>query len=151
MLTIWIDNDACQKTIREMIFKTALKRGVEVKVVANSYMFVPINPLIQMIKVDSGPDIADDYIAEQVKAGDLVITADIPLAGRIVAKGALGLSPRGEVFNAENVSERLATRNLLQDLRSGGEITGGPPGFSEGDKKRFADAFDRMLTRLMKG
>lgn len=101
-----------------------------------------------MLRVAGTFDAADNHIAEHVAAGDLVITADIPLASRIVAKGATGLSPHGEIYDLENVGERLATRNLLQELRSGDEVRGGLPPFGEGDKKRFADALDRLVTKL---
>jgi uncharacterized protein YaiI (UPF0178 family) len=149
-LRIWIDNDGCPRLVREMVFKTSQRRSLAVAVVGNSFMHVPPGGLVIMTRVTGAFDAADDHIAANVEAGDLVITADVPLANRIVGKGAWGLSPHGEVFDSENIGERLATRNLLQELRSGDEVRGGPPPFGEGDKKRFADALDRLVTRLMR-
>jgi uncharacterized protein YaiI (UPF0178 family) len=143
---IWIDNDGCPKAVRELVYKTALRRDLRVTVVGNSYAVVP--PHAKMVCVPGSFDAADDHIAEHVEAGDLVITSDVPLAGRIVAKGALGLSSHGAVFDKENIGERLATRNLLAELRSGGEVTGGPPPFGDAEKKRFADALDRLVAKL---
>lgn len=100
--------------------------------------------------VDAGPDIADDYIAEQATAQDLVITADIPLAARIVAKGATGIDPRGELYTEENVGERLSMRDLMQSLRSEGLVQGGPAQFGMTDRQRFASSLDRVLTRMVR-
>jgi uncharacterized protein YaiI (UPF0178 family) len=147
-MRLWVDNDGCPKLVRELVFKAAERRKIPVSVVANSYMKVPPGGLVQMIVVPGSFDAADDHIATHVEAGDLVITADVPLAARIVQKGAVGLSPRGETFDAASVQERLAIRNLAQELRSAGEIHGGPPPLGDADKKRFADAFDRLLTKL---
>lgn len=147
-MKIWIDNDGCPKMVREIVLKTAQRRSIAVSVVGNSFMHLPASPLFEMIRVDGGFDAADDHIAEQVQSGDLVITSDVPLASRVVAKGATALNSRGEVFDHNNVGEKLATRNLLQELRSGGEIRGGPPPLNDADKKKFADAFDRTVTRL---
>ena len=148
MAVIWIDNDGCPKMVRDLVFRAADRRALAVRVVANSYMHVPVSALVQMIVVPGSFDAADDHIAEHVGAGDVVITGDVPLAARIVAKGALGLSPRGEQFDSSNVQERLSVRNLLQELRSAGEVRGGPPPLGDGDKKRFADALDRLLARV---
>ncbi len=145
---VWIDNDGCPAMVRDLVFSAAHRLNLRVVVVANSYMRIPMNPLFSMICVSGNFDAADDHIAEHAQSGDLVLTGDVPLAGRIVAKGAFGLSPRGEVFDESNIAERLAIRNLMQELRSGGEVRGGPPPLNAGDKKRFADALDRLLSQL---
>lgn len=147
---IWIDNDGCPRMVRDLVFKMAERRRLAVKVVANSYTKLPPSPLFTMVCVPGTFDAADDHIAKHIAPGDLVITADVPLAARIVAAGALGLSPRGDVWDGANIQERLAMRNLMQELRSGGEIHGGPPPLGDGDKKRFADALDRLLTVMAK-
>lgn len=149
-LQIWIDNDGCPRLVRDMVFRTSERRRIGVIVVGNSFMHVPPGGLIQMVRVAGSFDAADNHIADSVLSGDLVITADVPLANRIVAKGALGLTPHGEMYDAENIGERLATRNLMQELRSGDEVRGGPPPFGDADKKRFADALDRLVTKLMR-
>ena len=148
-MRIWLDNDGCPQIVRDIVFRAAQRRQVPVAVVANRYMHIPAGGLIQMIPVSGAFDAADNYIADHAMPGDLVITADIPLASRIVQKGCLGLNPRGEVYTEANIQERLALRNLMQELRSGGEIQGGPPPLGDLDKKRFADSFDRVLTSLV--
>jgi len=148
-LRLWLDNDGCPRIVRELIFKAAGRRNFAVTVVGNSYMVVPPGPNYAMVVVDGGFDAADNHIADQAAPGDIVITADIPLAARVVAKKATALSPRGELFDAESIGDRLAMRNLHQELRSGGEIKGGPPPLGDLDKKRFADAFDRLLTQTL--
>ena len=148
-MRIWLDNDGCPQIVRDVVFKASQKRNLAVAVVANRFMHVPTGGLIQMITVSGSFDAADDYIADNAVPGDLVITADIPLASRIVNQGCTGLNPRGEVYTAANIQERLAMRNLMQELRSGGDIQGGPAPLGELDKKRFADSFDRMVTSLV--
>ena len=148
-MRVWLDNDGCPRLVRDLVFKATTRRKLKVAVVANRYSAVPPGGLIEMIAVSGAFDAADDYIAEHVQIGDLVITADIPLAKRIVDKGAIGLNPRGEVYDPANIQERLAMRNLMQELRSGGEIQGGPGPLGEGDNKKFADGLDRLLTKLM--
>lgn len=147
-MRIWIDNDGCPRMARDLVFKVAERRKIPVSVVANSGMRLMPNPLFSMIVVSDAFDAADNHIADNVEKNDLVITSDVPLASRIVAKGATGLSSRGEIFDASNVAERLSTRNLMQELRSAGDIYGGPPPLGEGDKKKFADALDRLVTAL---
>lgn len=149
-MRIWIDDDACPRTVREMIFRTATRREIPVTVVSNRPSQVPPGPLFNALLVPGGFDAADDRIATEVAAGDLVITSDIPLASRVIEAGALALSSYGMVFDPSNVGERLAQRNLMQELRSTGEVRGGPPPFGENDKKRFADALDRLVTKLMR-
>jgi uncharacterized protein YaiI (UPF0178 family) len=154
-MQIWIDNDGCPRMARELVFKAATRLKVPVHVVANSYMHLPPSPLFKMVTVAGTFDAADQHIADHVEPLDLVVTADVPLAQKIVKKGAYGLNPRGEVYDESNVDERLSVRNLMAELRSGGEamgnVGGGPPPLGEADKKRFANALDRLLTQLVRG
>ncbi len=149
-MMIWIDADACPKMVKEIIFNASIKRSVPVTLVANSNMFIPMSPLISIVVVGDGLDVADKFIVDNSKIGDLVITADIPLASFVVDKGVVAINPRGDVYTEENVKEVLATRNLMQDLRSFGELRGGPPPLGPKDKAKFASGFDRELTRLLK-
>lgn len=147
---IWIDADACPKPVKEVIFKNSFRLKVPVTLVANSYMNIPLDPLIQFIQVDKGADVADFYIVENLNPGDLVITADIPLADLVVKKEAIAINPRGEEYNEENISERLSMRNFMQDLRDGGMDTGGPAPYGPKDKEKFANSLNRLLTKLLK-
>ena len=136
--------------VREMVFAASTRMSVKVTVVGNSPMRIP--PIVKfatMITVPGGMDEADHYIAANVQPGDLVITSDVPLAARIVEAQGVALSARGEIFDAASISDKLSMRNLMTELRSGGEIRGGPPSFGPSDKKKFADSFDRTLTRLV--
>lgn len=144
---IWIDADACPKVIKEVIFKFCLRLKVPVTLVANSYMNIPSHPLISFVKVESGDDVADQYIAEHVDINDLVITADIPLASEIVNNGAMAINPRGELYDEDNIGERLSMRDFMQDLRDGGLVTGGPEAFSDKDKINFTNSLNRILTQ----
>lgn len=149
-MIIWIDADACPRVIKEIVFRASRRMLVPVRLVANKDLSKSHSQLVTSVLVDEGPDVADDYIAEQVAAEDLVITADIPLAARIVAKGATGIDPRGELYTGENVGERLSMRDLMQQLRMEGLVQGGPAQFGMTDRQRFASALDRLLTRMMK-
>ena len=149
-MKIWIDNDGCPKIVRELVYAGAVRKKVEVMVVANTYSQVPLGGLFKAICVSGGFDAADDYIAENIAGGDLVITSDVPLAGRIVAKGAVGINSHGAIFDRLSIGDQLATRNLLQELRGGGLVSGGPPPFGPADKKKFADSFDRILEKMSK-
>ena len=149
-MKIWVDADACPRDAREMVYRTANRLKVETILVANSSMRFPKSAFISMQIVEKGFDVADDQIAENVAPGDLVITADIPLAARIVDKGAAGIDPRGQIFDEENVKERLATRNLLMELRDAGMVGGGPKPYKPADKSRFASALDRLVTRMLR-
>ena len=150
-MKIWIDADACPRVIREIVFRASKRLRIPVCLVADREMPTPGTSLVTAVSVGRGGDEADDYIIHQVATGDLVITADIPLAARIVEKGATGLDPRGDLYTSDNVGERLATRNLLYELRSGGEILGGPSRLGAGDRKKFVAALDRWLTKRFKG
>jgi len=147
-MRLWIDNDGCPQIVRELVLRGGERSKIEVVVVGNSMMKLPYGPLFKMVVVSGAFDAADNHIAENCGAGDLVITADVPLAGRVVTAGALALSPHGELFDAQSIGERLAVRNLMAELRSGGSITGGSPPFGAQDKKRFADALDRQLAKM---
>lgn len=147
-MKIWIDADACPKVIKEVIFKFSARLNIQVCLVANSYMNIPHNNLISFVKVDSGADEADKYIAENVNLNDLVITADIPLASEIVKKGVLAINPRGEIYDEDNVSERLSMRDFMKDLRDNGLVTGGPDAFSAKDKINFTNSLNKILTKL---
>ena len=149
-MTLWIDADACPKIIKEIVFKAALRLSIPVRLVANSYLNIPLNPLFTFIQVQKGSDEADKYIVEQVKTDDLVITADIPLAALIVGKGATAINPRGTLYTEENVKEKLSTRDFMQSLRDTGLNTGGPAPLGNKDKAQFANSFDKELTRLNK-
>ena len=147
-LKIWIDADACPKVVKEIVFKASFRLKIPVILVANSYMNIPHGPLIKLIQVEKGDDVADSYIVDHVTDKDLVITADIPLAAFIVEKGATAINPRGELYTEENVRERLSIRDFMQNVRDSGVITGGPAPFGPKDKESFANSFNRILTQL---
>lgn len=149
-MKIWVDADACPKPAKELIFRAAERLQLETILVANATMRVPNSKHISFELVEGGLDVADDYIADNADSGDLVITADIPLAARVVDKGTACLDPRGQVFDAENVKSKLATRNLMSDLRNEGIMGGGPPPYKPKDRSNFASALDRTLTRLLR-
>lgn len=149
-MRIWVDADACPRVIKEIVFRASERLELPVILVANVPMTRHHSRLITSVVVAEGFDIADDYIAEQAVPGDVVITADIPLAARIVAKGAVGLDPRGELYTEENVGERLSMRDLMQELRGAGMVQGGPAQFGATDRQRFASSLDALLTRMLK-
>ncbi|WP_224982226.1 YaiI/YqxD family protein [Geomonas agri] len=150
-MKIWIDADACPRVIKEILFRASQRLKVPVCLVANSDLSRAHTALITSVRVAAGFDVADDYIAEHADASDLVITADIPLAARVVEKGGVALDPRGELYTEDNVGERLTMRNLMQDLRNDGLLLGGPAQFNQTDRQRFASALDRLLTRMVRG
>lgn len=147
---IWVDADACPGMIKEVIFKASFRLQVPVCLVANSYVQVPSDNLITSIQVEKGADVADFYIIKKITENDMVITADIPLAALVVAKGAVALNPRGEIYTEKNVRERLSVRDFMQDLRDGGIHTGGPPPFGIKDKIKFSNSFNALLTKIIK-
>ena len=149
-MRIWIDADAAPGPVREIIFKASARLLLPVTLVANSWQRIPRTPLLRQALVGSGADVADDHIVEHCLAGDLVITSDIPLAARIVEKGALAITFRGELLDEENVRERLSVRDMLEEVRNMGVMTGGPPPFGPGDRQRFANALDRVLAKRVK-
>lgn len=149
-MRIWIDADACPGEIKTFIFRTARRRNIVVCVVANRHLYVPPSPLITLVRVAPGPDEADQYIEQHVAPNDLVITADIPLAAAVVDRQATAINPRGDIYTEENVKERLALRNLMQQLRSDGVVQGGPAQLGATDRQKFVEALDRTLTKLLK-
>ena len=149
-LKIWIDADACPRPIKDIVIKAGLRTQIEVILVANQFISVQEHPLVRFIRVDKGPDVADTYIVEHASAIDVVITADIPLADRVVAKGALAINPRGEEYTAESIKEKLSIRDFMTQMRDAGEVTGGPKPFSNKDKHQFAAALDRILCRAQR-
>ena len=148
---IYADADALPNAIKEILFRAAVRLSVGLTLVANKNLFIPASQHIATIRVGQGFDVVDAAIVERVQPGDLVITADIPLAAQVVAKDAHALNPRGELYTKENIQGRLAMRNLLYELRSGGVVTGGPPPLSNRDKEAFANQFDIFMTRHAKG
>lgn len=146
--SIWVDADACPRVIREILFRAATRVGCPLKLVANHLIQVPKSPLISARQVPQGFDVADDYIAEQVNSGDLVITSDIPLAAEVIEKGAGVISPRGEQFTRSNIRQRLNMRDFMDTMRSSSmEVGGGPPALGDRDKMEFANALDRYLAK----
>ncbi|MFC6673823.1 YaiI/YqxD family protein [Marinobacterium aestuariivivens] len=148
---IWVDADACPKVIKEILFRAAQRTGTRMTLVANQYMPTPPGSLIDAIQVSQGFDVADDTIVGRISAGDLVITADIPLAAEVIDKNALALNPRGELYTRENVRQRLSMRDFLDTLRSSGINTGGPAALTQNDRQAFANQLDRLLARKGKG
>ena len=148
---VWIDADACPRLARDQVVKFALKRGYEVVLVAGQAVARPSFTCVRLIVVPSGPDAADDYLVEHAVPGELVICSDVPLADRLVKKGVAALDPRGREFDAGNMGERLAVRNLFTDLREQGQVGGGQAAYGERDKQAFANALDRILVRLARG
>lgn len=148
-MNIWVDADACPNVIKEILFRAAHRRGIPLTLVANQPIRVPRSPHICAVQVASGFDEADGWIVEQVQSGDLVITADIPLASACIDKGAAALNPRGELYTTDNVRQRLVMRDLMDELRGTGmDVGGGPPPLSQQDRREFANQLDRLLTRL---
>ena len=150
-MRIWVDADACPKPIKEILFRAAERVRVCLTLVANRPLRTPRSSYVRSMQVPAGFDVADHRIAELAQKGDLVVTADIPLAALVVAKGGHALDPRGDLYTPENIPERLAVRNLMDELRSSGMNTGGPPSFSQSDRKSFANQLDRLLTQCHDG
>jgi len=143
---VYVDADACP--VKDEVYRVAIRYGLPVHVVANSYMAIPKDPLIHRVVVASGPDAADDWIVGRVSPGDIVVTADIPLASRCVKAGAAVIAPTGRIFTEASVADALATRNLMDSLRSAGAVTSGPPPFSARDRSQFLQALDRVAVGL---
>lgn len=145
---IFIDADACPRDVKELVYRASERLSLATFVVANKAMHVPRSPRIHMVQVRGGPDVADDHIASEGQAGDIAVTADVPLAARLVEKGLVVLDPRGFEYDAENIGERLSMRDFMADVRDAGVVTGGPSAFGPKDKARFANALDRALQRI---
>lgn len=146
-MQIWVDADACPGVIKEILYRAATRHSLPVTLVANQWLRVPPSPHIRAVQVPKGFDVADSHIVEQVVAGDLVITADIPLAALVIDKRAFALNPRGELYSAENIRQLLDMRNFMDTLRSSGVDTGGPPAFNLADRQNFANQLDRFIAR----
>jgi uncharacterized protein YaiI (UPF0178 family) len=147
-MQIWVDADACPGRVKELLFRTAERRKIRVTLVSNQLMRIPGSEFIDTILVPPGMNIADRRIVELVQQGDLVITADIPLAADVVAAGGVALDPRGELYTENNVGERLTARNIFDGLRGEGQIMGGPANFSAKDRQAFANQLDRWLAKV---
>ena len=146
-MKIWVDADACPVAIKEILFRVADRTKVPVVLVANQWLRIPASNSISKIVVDQGADVADDRIYDDCAAGDLIITADIPLAARVVGKEALALDPRGRLYDSNNIGQILGMRDFMDELRSSGVETGGPKSFSSKDNQKFANELDRILAK----
>ena len=147
-IRIYVDADACP--VKDEVYRVAARHGLPVSVVANGFIWVPQDPLIERVAAGTAPDAADDWIAARAGASDIVITADVPLASRCVKAGAQVLAPTGKPFTEESIGMALAVRNLMHDLRSAGEVTGGPRPFSPRDRSAFLSALDQAIRRLQR-
>ncbi|HIJ79935.1 MAG: YaiI/YqxD family protein [Desulfobulbaceae bacterium] len=150
-MKIWVDADACPAVIKEILYKAAERTRVELTLVANQPMRIPPSRCISFLQVGAGFNVADNEIVKRLAPGDLVITADIPLAAEVVAKGAHALNPRGELYTADNIRARLNMRDFMDELRGCGIDTGGPPALNKSDRQSFANNLDRLLTRYAMG
>jgi len=144
---IWVDADACPVVIKEILFRAAERAQIETILVANQWLRTPPSRHVRAMQVAGGPDVADDAIAERVAAGDLVVTQDIPLAARVLEKHAVALNPRGELYTANTIAERLSVRNFMEELRGAGIQTGGPATLHARDRQAFAAQLDRWLAQ----
>lgn len=146
-MQIWVDADACPNPVKDILFRAAARRGVVLTLVANKPLRIPPSPHIRTVVVAAGFDVADTRITREMRPGDLVITADIPLAADVIHLGGLALDPRGGLYTRNNIEEKLAMRKFVDELRGSGVETGGPPPFSQSDRQAFANQLDRILTR----
>lgn len=146
-MRIWVDADACPAVIKDILYRAAERVRCPLVLVANKPLHTPPSPYIKSMQVAGGIDVADNRIVELVQAGDLVITADIPLAAAVIDKDGHALNPRGELYTKDNIRERLTMRNFMGELRNSGVITGGPSALSHADRQAFANQLDRFLTR----
>lgn len=144
---IWVDADACPKVIKEILFRVAERTGVELTLVANKRLTVPRRENIRTLLVGAGLDVADSEIVRKLAVGDVVITADIPLAAEVIAKGGQAINPRGELYTTENIRSILSMRDFMDGLRSSGIETGGPASLNQSDRQAFANQLDRLLAR----
>ncbi len=146
-MQIWVDADACPGVIKDILYRAAERAQVTLTLVANQPLHTPRSPYIKTLQVAAGFDVADQRIAQQVQPGDLVVTADIPLAADVIERGGHALNPRGELYTQENIKERLTLRNFMGELRHSGVATGGPPSLNQNDRRAFADQLDRFLAQ----
>ncbi len=148
-MRIWVDADACPNPIKDILFRAADRTRMLMTFVANKPVRIVASPYLRFLQVDTGFDAADKKIVELLQPGDLVITADLPLAAAVIEKGGIALNPRGELYTVENVRERLSMRNFMDELRGGGLVTGGPPPLDARDRQVFASQLDRLLARAV--
>ncbi len=146
-MQIWVDADACPNVIKDILFRAANRTETYLTLVANQFIKTPPSPFIKSVQVAAGFDVADNHIAQSVEAGDIVVTADIPLAADIVAKGASGINPRGTLYTEQNIKQTLTMRNFMEEMRSTGQVSGGPPPLDARDKQNFANTLDRLLAK----
>ncbi len=146
-MQIWVDADACPAVVKEILFRAAERWKINTTLIANRLLRTPPSAYITARQVPGGFDVADARIVQEVQAGDLVVTADIPLAAQVLGKGGHALNPRGEFYTPDSINERLSVRNFLEELRGSGVQTGGPPAFSQADRKQFADRLDAFLQK----
>jgi hypothetical protein len=146
-MRIWVDADACPRPVKDVVFRASERRNVRVTLVANRPLHTPKSDLIDVIVVTQGFDVADERIVDELATGDLVVTADVPLAAQVLERGGHAVNPRGELYTEENIGERLSVRDFMDELRSTGIQTGGPPAFGPKDVQAFANQLDRFLTR----
>ena len=149
-MQIWVDADACPVVIKEILFRAAERTKITTTLVANQFLRTPASAYIKTMQVPSGFDVADSRIVFELSAGDLVITADIPLAAQVVEKGGHALNPRGELYTTANIQERLTMRNLMEELRGNGVDISGPSAFNQADRQTFAAALDRFIAKQLK-
>ena len=142
---IWVDGDACPAVVKDILFRAAERTQTNLTLVANKLLRVPPSPYIRALQVARGFDVADAHIIEQIQPGDLVISADIPLVSQVIDKGGVALNPRGTFYTVDNVKEHLAMRNFMDEMRSSGMESGGPPPFGQADRQAFANQLDRFL------
>jgi hypothetical protein len=148
--TLWIDADACPRDMKELVYRAAERLQVRTILVANGGLTVPRSLVISTVRVSRGLDVADAYIMKNAVKGDVTVTADIPLAAQLVPKGVTVIDPRGELYDEDNISERLSTRNFMQELRESGIATGGPRALDARAKQQFANTLDRVLSQAVK-
>lgn len=146
-MQIWVDADACPKAIKEILYRAADRVKCRLTLVANQPLATPKSPYIQSVRVQSGFDVADNYIVQQIQAGDLLITADIPLAAEVLDKNAHALNPRGEIYQRDTIKQKLTMRDFMDEMRGSGIMTGGPPPLSQADRRQFANSLDRLLSQ----
>ena len=149
-MQIWVDADACPNSVKEMLFRAANRLRISMTLVANQFLKTPPSSYIKTIQVSGGFDVADNYIVQRVNSGDIVITADIPLAAEIVDKGAYGINPRGTLYTEQNIKQNLTMRNFMEEMRNSGQASGGPPPLDSRDKQAFANTLDRILVKALK-
>lgn len=147
-MQIWVDADACPGVIKEIIYRAAERKQIKTTLVANQMLRTPPSKFIRAIQVASGFDVADAHIVDQLSAGDLVVTADIPLAAQVIERGAHAINPRGELYTTATIRERLNMRDFMEGLRAAGIETGGPAAFSQADRQAFANQLDRFLAKI---